>query len=151
MKIDFIKGDLLESDCDIIVHQVNCQKKMGSGIALQIRKKYPKTYEEYMKEEPLLGKLLLVEEDDKYVANFYSQYYYKNSKDNNTYTFTNYEAFEVCCEKLKREIQNMKRSIIVGFPYKIGCGLGGGDWEKVLDIITRTFENTVIPIRIYEL
>lgn len=33
--------DLLEFKCDIFCHQVNCQGRMGSGIAKQIRNKYP--------------------------------------------------------------------------------------------------------------
>lgn len=42
--IKIVKGDLLKVEKGIIVHQVNCQKTMGSGIALSIRKKYPSHY-----------------------------------------------------------------------------------------------------------
>lgn len=31
--VHFVKGDLLKSDCQYICHQVNCQKRMGSGKA----------------------------------------------------------------------------------------------------------------------
>ena len=49
--ITYKKGNLLNSNCDIIVHQVNCQKVMGSGIAKQIRDRWPEVfvrYEEYI-------------------------------------------------------------------------------------------------------
>ena len=35
--IKIIDGDLLNSEADIICHQVNCQGKMNSGVAKQIR------------------------------------------------------------------------------------------------------------------
>ncbi|WP_411668007.1 hypothetical protein [Bacillus subtilis] len=38
--IKIIQGDLLEAKENIIAHQVNCKGVMGSGIALQIKKKY---------------------------------------------------------------------------------------------------------------
>lgn len=33
------KGNLLESNCDIICHQVNCKRVMRRGIAGQIRQR----------------------------------------------------------------------------------------------------------------
>mgnify|MGYP002570523564 FL=1 len=42
--IKIIDGDLFRSNARIIVHQVNCQKRMGSGVALQVKKKYPNVY-----------------------------------------------------------------------------------------------------------
>ena len=45
--ITYVKGNLLESDCNYICHQVNCQGRMGSGIAGQIREKWPIVYEMY--------------------------------------------------------------------------------------------------------
>ena len=44
----FRKGDLLESECDYICHQVNCMGKMNSGIAKQIREKWPIVFQNYM-------------------------------------------------------------------------------------------------------
>jgi hypothetical protein len=39
--VKIVKGDLLKSDCQYIAHGVNCQGVMNSGIAKQIRDKYP--------------------------------------------------------------------------------------------------------------
>ena len=36
MSMHHVIGNLLESDCDYICHQVNCQGKMNSGIAKSI-------------------------------------------------------------------------------------------------------------------
>ena len=43
----YVKGNLLESPVHIIAHQVNCLGIMGGGIALQIKNKWPKVFEEY--------------------------------------------------------------------------------------------------------
>ena len=37
-------GNILSNNSGIIVHGVNCQKVMGSGIALQIKNQYPIVY-----------------------------------------------------------------------------------------------------------
>ena len=41
-------GNLLDAPQKVIAHQVNCQGKMGSGVAKVIRDKYPKVYETYL-------------------------------------------------------------------------------------------------------
>ena len=39
--IKHIKCDIFESGADLILHQVNCQGAMNSGVAKQVREKYP--------------------------------------------------------------------------------------------------------------
>ena len=41
-------GDLLTAPQRCIAHQVNCQGKMGSGVAKAIRNEYPRVYKEYI-------------------------------------------------------------------------------------------------------
>jgi O-acetyl-ADP-ribose deacetylase (regulator of RNase III) len=76
---------LLEAKEDIIVHQVNCQGKMNSGIAKQIREKWPHAYEAYMGyydfngDDPkkLLGTVRIVGvEPNKFVAHLFGQEHY---------------------------------------------------------------------------
>ena len=45
--IKHIKCDIFESGATMILHQVNCQGVMGSGIAKQVREKFPNVYEAY--------------------------------------------------------------------------------------------------------
>lgn len=42
--------NILDVESGIICHQVNCRGKMGTGIALAIRKKWPEVYARYMKD-----------------------------------------------------------------------------------------------------
>ena len=162
--IVYKKGDLLESNCNIICHQVNCQRVMGSGIAKQIRDKWPKVYEDYCcnidymydnglvtNSSDLLGMVSWTELDinNKYIMNFFSQDKFLPRG----VCHTDYEAFTDCCRTLKNFIteRNLdKSSTIIGFPYKIGCGLAGGHWDVVSAIIEREFEGYEVEIYEYE-
>ena len=101
--INYVKGNLLDSNCDYICHQVNCQGVMGSGIARQIRERWPEVYEGYRKfcafyghndTANLLGKVFRARTapGEKFVLNMFSQdnYGYDGSR------FTSYDAFEHC-------------------------------------------------------
>ena len=50
MPYKVIDGDLLNTQAKYICHQVNCKGRMGSGVAKQIRAKYPEVYTAYVKE-----------------------------------------------------------------------------------------------------
>jgi hypothetical protein len=43
--------------------------------------------------------------------------------------------------------ENEKRSTAI--PYKIGCGLAGGDWEVVKGIIVEVFKPTELFVEIW--
>ena len=68
--IKIIDGDLFDTDAKFICHQVNCMGKMGSGVALQVRKKFPHVYEEYKKaaSPKMLGKVQVVPVDPSLVG-----------------------------------------------------------------------------------
>lgn len=133
--MNIVLGDLLKAKENIIVHQVNCQGVMGSGLALSIRKKYPNVYEEYRNycvrnvSDKLLGRCLLVRiKPNKYVCNLFGQFSYGR-----TATHTNYSAFRKAL-KLLAKLANEK-DYSVAFPFKIGSNLAGGDWNIIKQII----------------
>lgn len=150
--VQIIEQDLLTFDCDVFCHQVNCQGKMRSGIAKLIREKYPKVYTEYknkcdnaISHKNLLGHCQMVEiEPNRYCANLFGQLYY--GYDNVRYTD---ESAVYCmfmnlydwCNYAIYEFENYKR-IKLGIPYKIGCGLGGGNWDNILRIINEIFNKS---------
>ena len=145
-KIKFYNGDLLDSTAGIIAHQVNARGVMGSGVALAIKTKYPevfKSYREFFETGNLkLGKVDFAKTNDgKIVANMCGQDKY--GKDGKQYT--DYEALEKCFDKTERY---MKENGIdtIAFPYKIGCGTGGGDWNIVFGMIKEYFSEFNIEI-----
>lgn len=149
--IHIIKGNLFDTDADVIAHQVNCQGVMGSGVAKSVRLLYPQAYNEYLKfcsfhesnEEKLslLGQIQVVKCDDneeKNIVNMFAQENYGHDG-----RFTNYEAFYNCLEKLNMVFE-FKYSI--AFPYNIGCDRGGADWDIIFMMMQKVFKNRQIYI-----
>ena len=139
--IYIVNGDVVESSAKYICHQVNCQGVMGSGVARQIRAKWPDVFEQYKaicdkyagRREDLLGKIQCIPVDeDKTVINIFGQLRF--GKDGRQYT--RFEALRRGCEKIASCV---RYGDTIGMPYKIGCGLGGGDWVKVMDMLMDVF------------
>lgn len=123
--------DILDIEKGIIAHQVNCQRTAGVGLAYQIAKKYPEWYKHFKDVNPYLGLLDIYNVDYRLkIASLYAQDRYGYGK-----RFTNYSALGTCLGKLSSEM----RGDMVYFPYKMGCGYGGGDWEIVKEIIQHYF------------
>lgn len=150
--ITYIKGDLLDSNCDYICHQVNCQGIMGGGIAKQIREKWPEVYEQYLEfynrwQDPdnQLGEIDIVElnESRRRVINMYAQ----DSYGRDGYRYTSYDAFACALESIR---QSTTYNDSIGFPKNIGCGLGGGNW-KVISALIEDILGDCRDVYIYEL
>ena len=144
-------GNLLDAPVDYICHQVNCQGRMGSGIAKQIQERWPVVYQEYQAKfdaieeeiiklcgswesqmdvsEALLGDVQFVAVgENKTVVNMFAQQYYGYDG----LRYTSYDAFWSCLGKIKEYIP---KGSTIGFPWKIGCGLGGANWEVISTMI----------------
>lgn len=144
-----IEGNIFDCTENIIVHQTNCQGVMGSGIAKQIKDKYPEVfnaYYHYCKTRELkdvFGTALICEANDgKYIANVFGQNTFGKGLQ------TNYDALKSALKEVHDFAKEHK--LTVAIPYKIGCGLGGGDWNIVYDIITKIFFDEV-SYEIYKL
>lgn len=136
--IKIIKKDLLESDAGIIAHQVNIEGIMGAGVALAIKNKYKKAFDKYhmlcvsdvwkKQSKNLLGYCQSVACEGKTVVNMFAESLNVNIEGNRK---TDYDALRSCFKKLNKQYSGQK----VAIPYQIGCGLGGGDWNYVFNII----------------
>lgn len=131
-------GDILESGADVICHQVNCIGVMGAGLAKQIADKYPDVYKTYkelvaLSADPreMLGTIQLCPAtESQTIANLFAQI-----KPSRKGVQTDYEALKKCFEIVKGQCAGKK----VAIPYKIGCGLAGGDWRVVSQMIDDVF------------
>lgn len=141
------RGDVLDTPIRIIAHQVNCKGVMGAGLAKQIRDKYPRVYSCYKKHcetfnYDLLGaKAHIVNSDDTrkpehIFINIFGQDGYGRES-----VQTNYQAFK---DSLTEGLEfyravacdcNYTVQIPIAIPYGIGCGLAGGDWNKIKNIL----------------
>lgn len=145
-----IKGNLLDAFdrayVDVIAHQCNCFCNMGSGIAPQIAKRYPNVSKADQKtrqgDASKLGTFTKAWVNHGHskgiVYNLYGQFRYGGQR-----MQTNYDALAAALKAMQNDLIKLgKTDCIVGLPL-IGCGLGGGDWEVVSEIINEVFTNEV--------
>ncbi len=136
-----IKGDLVkQSDqFEVIVHGCNCFCTMKSGIAPQIKSKWPEAYETDCKttkgDKNKLGTISYTS-TIPIIVNAYTQYNYGIEKRQ-----CDYDAMRLCMKEIKKHFSGKK----IGMP-KIGAGLAGGNWEIILDIIKEELSNENVTI-----
>lgn len=143
--LKIVDGDIFESGADIIVHQVNCQGVMGSGVAKQVREKFPLVFRRYREKcemygPSMLGACCLFCEDEAnldmpLIANLFAQDRY--GYDGKCYT--DYDALRNALSTLKAKTNEYAElfgaSPKIAIPYLMGCHRGGGDWEIVSKMI----------------
>lgn len=161
--IRYYTGNLFDSNADIICHQVNCQGAFGYGIAGQIKKLFPeveKTYKRITKQwierehgdtSKLLGRVCAqpVEKDGRWflIGNLYGQNDYGRKKS----VYTDYAALEKAMGEIRAFLEARGKKETAAFPWGIGCGSAGGDWEIVEDMIRRVFDGYDGEIQIWKL
>ena len=151
-----IQCDIFDSGANIICHQVNCKGVMGSGLAKQVKEKYPHVYADYsrycvnckQKGTSPLGTWQAVPIDfkdpvDRYIVNIFAQDAYGY-----TGVYTEYGALRTALESLKRVVEPLEYSI--AFPANMGCKRGGGDWTEVYKIIDEIFGKSKLDVMICE-
>lgn len=131
--MNIVYGNLLDlaenGEFDIIIHGCNCICTMGAGLARQIAKRYPEVYQEDLASRPNQRKLggftvRKVNGFDFRVINAYTQ-----PLPGPTLSL---EALTECFESIVRIFGGCNHRF--AYP-KIGCGLGGGNWDEVGSII----------------
>jgi len=122
---------LLDKEVDYLLHVANCQGVMGSGIALQIKKKVPEAYRSYKTHEEynngvVLGKI----SSGGNVVNLHAQEFYGKGG-----RHLDYEALATCLEQTNKCLSKFPRSTKVAIPYKMGSDRAGGDWNIVVAMV----------------
>ena len=146
-KVGYILAEVKQG---IIVHQVNAQGVMGGGIALAIRSKWPKVWDDYsalvkpQKTGPgwasnyvlgHMGRVIFTEVDSQLmVASIVGQQFYGREAGR---CYTMYPALEQGFHTVKNVAKN--NMLDVHYPL-IGCGLAGGDWTIVSSLIDRQLD-----------
>lgn len=131
-------GNIFSVTMGVIAHGCNAQGKMASGIAGEIRRRFPIAYEKYMEafEEfygqyqdtlPLGGVQLVPVNEFLIVANCITQ----NQYGNDGKRYVSYDAVNDAMEILAE--YSRKTDTPIHFPL-IGGGLGGGD-HQILEAI----------------
>lgn len=136
-------GDIFSVERGIIVHGCNAQGVMGSGIALQVKSRWPKCYEIYRDycdgeddKAALLGSVVpyAVPNKELVIINAITQLNF--GKDGKKYV-----SYSAVLEAFKTVAESAKFSQLpVHYPL-IGAGLGGGDWSIISEIIDFAFKD----------
>lgn len=129
MTVKYEVGDLFDPKWgfDAIGHGVNCKGVMGSGIAVEFKRRYPEMHKEYkwlcLGDYLHLGQVMPWKAtDDLWIYNIASQYLPgANAKYGALVTGLYFVRYHAETNKLKR----------VGLP-RIGAGIGGLDWMSVM-------------------
>lgn len=141
--IKYRKGDIFESETQVIVNTVNCQGVMGKGLALAFKERYPAMFSVY-KEECKTGKLRigrpsLYKESTPWILNFPTKDKWKaNSR------------LEYLDKGLKYFVANCKRAGIksIAFP-KLGAQNGKLEWDDVGPLMAKYLSTLDIEVYIY--
>lgn len=111
----------------VIIHGVNCQRTMKSGVAKALFTKWPQVKEAYMevpKEDHILGRVGSIKiKENLFIINCWTQREY--GYDGKGYASV--KAIDACLWyasnfAIRSNIKNI-------YSPRIGCGLGGLDWE----------------------
>lgn len=142
------EGNIFDGRNQAIVCPVNCYGVMGKGLALQFKHKYPDMYVQYknvcIKRRLFVGDTMLWINDDgkqpEYIILFPTKLHWRMKSE--------YRYIQSGLKALKRTIQNLE-IISIGVP-ALGCGLGGLDFDNVLEMIQdELYDLQNIKITIY--
>ena len=152
--MNIIEKDILTVTKGVIAHQVNCKGVMGAGLAKKIADKWPMVKEEYLElcsnppsPQLFLGWQQLIKvETGLYVSSVFGQFGYGRDR-----CHTNYLALIKGLKKAKDNAGKMMASPLPLYvPYGIGCGLAGGNWHVVRELIEQELPDAIIckpPLR----
>lgn len=156
--IEIISGDLMNATETYLCHQCNCITNRSAHLAKAVFKQFPYADVYTKREKPSQpGTIEICGSNweaggkgykERPVIAMFGQYYpgktkYPSSKKDGLQARLNY--FEACLERMK----HLDGSF--AFPWRIGCGAAGGDWEKYLNAIKNFSEKNSLMVNIYRL
>ena len=130
----------------ILVHGCNAQGVMRSGIAKEVRERFPLAYDIYEELYKTYGlpmgstQYCIITKNLCIVNAITQEYYGRDGKRYMSYDAVQL-AFKDIYDKCVKAFSNYEKIVLV-FP-KIGAGLGGGDWEIIKTIIDQTVPDTI--------
>jgi O-acetyl-ADP-ribose deacetylase (regulator of RNase III) len=146
--VEFVEGNLLESDVDALVNTVNTKGVMGKGVALQFRRAFPENYKAYRAAcaagEVQLGRMFVFHterlERPRLIINFPTKGHWKSR--------SNLADIEDGLRDLHRVLIELGVESVALPP--LGCGLGGLHWPDVRVRIEQALAGLPVRVLVYE-
>lgn len=137
--LSYKKGSVIQATEEVIAHGCNCQNVMGAGVAKAIRAEYPEAFtvdkRAYFAKTNEPGSFSFVYARGKFIFNLYTQ---KQPGPN-----ANLHYIEKAIAGLEKKLPNVTKLNQVAIP-RIGCGIGGLDWNDVSQILEKSTINFVV-------
>ena len=141
--IIYKQGSLFDSSADVYVNCVNCVGVMGKGIALEFKGKYPEMFywykERCLNGDIVKGRLTSYRENGKVIVLFPTKNHWRDK----SYLIDIRYGLEDFVDWA--QTYNFKSA---AFP-KLGCGLGGLDWQEVQPLMEKYLESLDCVCEIY--
>lgn len=135
--IEFVTGNIFDSNADCLVNTVNCEGFMGKGIAYQFKMRFPENNIDYVKAcktgKLRVGTIHYYNEGGVWIVNFPTKDKWREK--------SKIEYIERGLERLVYFIEEYKPKVIAIPP--LGCGNGGLEWSVVKEIITTKLNGLV--------
>ena len=138
-----IQGDLLEIKSGLVLHQVNVRAVTG-GLAGALRRKYPAAFKVYLDaceslnnsvEEGVQPCVIGKATPTLSIAHLFGQIHPGPN--------TNMKMVEDALSHLANW-KGIKDYRAIYAPYKLGCGLGGGDWPSYLSLLIKYIPDVIV-------
>jgi O-acetyl-ADP-ribose deacetylase (regulator of RNase III) len=128
--IEHTNESIFDSECQALVNPVNCEGVMGKGLALEFKKRYPKSFSIYQFSERKIGKMIVCKEtlpgkDEKIIIHFPTKNKWRNAS---KYDYIRSGVQDLVEQILEKDIKS------IAIP-ALGCGLGELEWDTVKNII----------------
>jgi hypothetical protein len=129
--LKIIEGNLLDSPDTYIAHQCNCVTKKVSGVAKAIFDKWDVANDNERGTHANFGEVKMHVAPGKYILNMFTQH---NTGDQSADKGMDREhAFGQALIRMVGFLSTHSKKhnlpLTISFPYLIGCGLAGGNWD----------------------
>lgn len=115
----------------VFFHGCNAQGSMGAGLASSVRQRWPQNFQTYrsaceLDDDRLLGRVIWGQAEDEHVfiGNGITQRYYGSSSESHARV----DLVESCLDEI--DDSRLDRDDVVFVSVRVGCGLGGLDWQE---------------------
>jgi O-acetyl-ADP-ribose deacetylase (regulator of RNase III) len=140
-----VVGDLFDADADALAHGINCKGAMAAGIAAEFARRYPRMEKQYVERCQLdlirPSSYFFWAGDRPLVYNLATQMF-PGSDARLTWVKRSVDAMLTHARGVGIQSIAMPR---------IGCGIGGLQWEDVSMVIKELAESSPIDVNVYSL
>jgi hypothetical protein len=146
MSIKVITGNLLDASETFLCHQCNCVTNRAAHLAYSVFKRFPYSNIYVGRQKPDEPGTIFIDGDGRelrYVISMLAQYYPGQSNPRNI-SLDGYDSRLRYFRDCLRLMEDLKGSF--AFPFFIGCGAAGGDWNRYLPLIEKFAVNRDVTL-----